>query len=111
MGCGNGSPSNTRCVGPNVHVVEQRLIGTVADLREVVEHTQSLALAVLTEPRIARVEIEPDVGVKLFSRDDLAVEVLTVPPEAGAHRDRGGKGDGASIGCVAADESSQTAAP
>jgi hypothetical protein len=98
-------------LAPNVHVVEQRLVSTVADLREVVEHAQGLVLAVLTRPRIARVEIEPDVGVELFGRDDLAVEVLTVPPEAGAHADRGGEGDGASIGRVAADESAQTAAP
>lgn len=69
-----------------------------------------MGLTVLARTAVPGVQVEPHLRDHLFRGKDLGVEVLAVPPETRTHANTCLVDLGTSIHCIAADQTSQTAA-
>ena len=93
----------------SVQVVEQGLIRLVAHFTQMLVNFHRLVFAVLAGPAISGIQIKPHSLQQLLPRQNLTIEILTIPPETRTHADCCGKQFGSCIGSVATDKSSQAA--
>ena len=93
-----------------VQVVEQILVRLVAYFTQMLVHFHRLVFAVLAGSAISGIQIKSHSLQQLLSRQNLTIEILTIPPETRTHADCCGEQFGSCIGSVATDKSSQTAA-